>query len=127
VKRLGQAALAVLGLIVGAVAVLALREATLSTHEKVTDADRTRVVLDARIRNEEHNQTLAETVQAVLLACRLEVSSDLEADPEPLGGGRFVATLTPPLDETNRRQFRGCLEDWTLDSLLVDVVVLESI
>jgi hypothetical protein len=31
------------------------------------------------------------------------------------------------MDQTNRRQFRGCLEDWTLDQLLVDVVAFEDI
>ena len=39
-KRVGQVALAVVGLIVGAIGVLALREATLSTHRKVTEAAR---------------------------------------------------------------------------------------
>ena len=124
--RAGQAALAVVGLIVGAIGVLALREATLSTHRKVTDAARTTIVIEAEVKGTEHNQTLDETVEAILLACRLEVSSDLEADPRPLGDGIYEASLVPALDESNRRQFRGCLEDWTLDHLLVDVLSVES-
>ncbi|HEY8058449.1 MAG TPA: hypothetical protein VID94_06845, partial [Acidimicrobiales bacterium] len=34
----------------------------------------------------------------------------------------YRAVLQPAMDQTNRRQFRGCLEDWTLDQLLVDEV-----
>jgi hypothetical protein len=33
--------------------------------------------------------------------------------------------LQPALDETNRKQLRGCLEDWTIDSVRADVVSLE--
>ena len=126
-KRLGQVVLAVVGLVVGGIGVLALREATLSTHRKVTGAARTTIVLEAEVKDTEHNQTLDETVEAILVACRLEVSSDLEADPRPLGDGILRgAASCRPLDESNRRQFRGCLEDWTLDHLLIDVLSLES-
>ncbi len=125
-KRAGQVALAVVGLVVGMIGVLALREATLSTHRKVTDAARTTIVIEAETKGTEFNQTLDETVEAILQACRLEVSSDLESDPRPLGDGVYEATLVRPVDESNRRQFRGCLEDWTLDHLLVDVLRLES-
>jgi hypothetical protein len=126
-KRAAQLALAAVGLVVGVIAVLSLKEATLSTHRKVTEADRTVIVLHASVHGEEHRQTLNETVEAVLVACRLEVSSDLEADPRPLGDGRFEASLVPALDETNQRQLRGCLEDWTLDHLKVDVLSVESL
>ena len=125
-KRGGQVALAVVGLIVGAIGVLALREATLSTHRKVTEAARTTIVIEAEIKGTEHNQTLDEIVEAIVVACRLEVSSDLEGDPRPLGDGIYEASLVPALDESNRRQFRGCLEDWTLDHVLVDVLSFES-
>ena len=119
--------LSVVGLAVGGVAVLALKEATLSTHRKVTEASHTVIVLEAKVHGEEHRLTLDETVEAVLVACRLEVSSDLERDePKPLGGGRFEASMVPALDETNQRQLRGCLEDWTLDHLKVDVLSVRS-
>jgi hypothetical protein len=29
------------------------------------------------------------------------------------------------MDETNRRQFRGCLQDWTVDHLRIHVLSLE--
>jgi hypothetical protein len=31
------------------------------------------------------------------------------------------------MDETNRRQFRGCLEDWLIDHVRLDVVTLHDL
>jgi hypothetical protein len=118
--------LAALGLLLGVAPVLALREATLSTHEPVSPDSRTEVVLRARTHAAEHGQTVAEAVEAVLLLCRLEVASDLDGPIEQLGDAQFRAVLAPALDQTNRRQFRGCVEDWSVDSALLDVVSLES-
>ena len=69
---------------------------------------------------------LPEMVEALLLTCRLEVTSDLAGPIRDDGDGRFRVTLAPALDQTDRRQFRGCLEDWTIDHLLVDVVSLRG-
>jgi hypothetical protein len=119
--------LGVVGLGIGVVLVLALREATLSTHEPVEDARETELVMSAQTKGGEENQTLAEMVEAQLLSCRLEVESDVAGPIERLGGGRFRAVLVPALDDTNRRQFRGCLEDWIIDHLKVDVLELNQI
>jgi hypothetical protein len=121
-----RAALGALGLIVGAAAVFALRAATLSTHQPVPPRSRTAVVVQAWTHGGEHNQTLAEMVEAVLLSCRLEVTSDFDGAIRDLGDGRFAGVLVPALSTTNRRQFRGCVEDWTLDQVRVDVIRLES-
>ena len=61
-------------------------------------------------------------VEAQLLTCRLEVTSDLAGPIEDLGDGRFRAVFEPAMDETNRRQFRGCVEDFVIDHLQVNVV-----
>jgi hypothetical protein len=124
--RPGRIALGVVGLGIGVVAVLALREATLSTHDPVTGREM-ELVVSAKTKGGEKSQTLSEMVEAQLLACRLEVNSDLAGPVEPLGSGRFRAVLVPALDETNRRQFRGCLEDWIVDHLQVNVVQLTEI
>jgi hypothetical protein len=123
----GRVLLGAVGLAIGVVAVLALREATLSTHEPVTDASRMELVVHARIRNAEQGQTLPEMVEAQLQTCRLEVTSDLVGPVEPLGDGRFRAVLAPAMDETNRRQFKGCVEDWTIDQVLLGVVSLDAV
>jgi hypothetical protein len=124
--KLGKLALGVVGLGIGVVAVLLLREATLSTHEPV-DARQTDLVVSAKTKGGEENQTLSEMVEAQLLACRLEVESDLSGPIERLGDGRYRAVLVPALDESNRKQFRGCLEDWIIDHVQLDVVELEQI
>jgi hypothetical protein len=124
--RPGRVALGLVGLGIGVVAVLALREATLSTHQPVTGRG-TELVVSAKTKGGERSQTLSEMVEAQVLACRLEVTSDLDGPIERLGGGRYRAVLDTALDQTNRRQFRGCLEDWIVDHLQVDVVELNEI
>ncbi len=117
-----QLVVGAVGLSVGVLGVFALREATLSTHGPVDPDSRVEIVIDARTRHREFGQTRPARVEALLLACRLEVSSDLVGPVRSEGDGRFRAVLQPALDETNEKQLRGCLEDWTLDSLRADVV-----
>jgi hypothetical protein len=118
--------LGLVGLAVGVVGVLALREATLSTHKQVA-ARETELVVSARTKGGESGQTLDEMVEAQLLTCRLEVTSDLASSIEPLGDGRFRAVFAPAMDETNRRQFKGCVEDFVIDGLQIDVLELTQI
>jgi hypothetical protein len=120
--RLGLGAV---GLVVGALIVFALREATLSTHdEPIMPGSTSELVFEARSHQTEPGQTLDEMVEAQVLSCRLEVSSDVAGEIVGDGDGRYRATLTPSLDETNRRQMRGGLEDWVIDGVLIDVVTL---
>lgn len=115
-----QLLLGVVGLAIGVVGVLALREATLSTHQAVS-ARRMEILISADTKGGEAGQTLEEMVEAQVLACRLEVNSDLLGRIERLEEGRFRAELTPSLDETNKRQFRGCVEDWMIDHVRLNV------
>jgi hypothetical protein len=119
--------LGAVGLGVGIVGVLAMREATLSTHEPVSTARETELVVSAKTKGGEQHQTLPEMVEAQLRTCRLEVTSDLAGPIESLGDGRFRAVLAPAMDETNRRQFRGCVEDWVIDHVRIDVVELSNL
>ena len=115
--------LGAIGVAIGVVAVLVLREATLSTHEPVA-GEGIELVVFAKTRGGEQNQTLHEMVEAQLQTCRLEVTSDLGGPVESLGDGRFRAVLIPAMDETNRRQFRGCVEDFVIDHVQIDVIQL---
>ena len=124
-RKLGRIGLGVVGLAIGVVLVLALREATLSTHEEVVGAREVELVVSAQSKDAEATQTLPEMVEAQLLTCRLEVNADVDGPIKSLGDGRFRAVLVPAMDETDRRQFRGCLEDWIVDHLQLDVEELE--
>ena len=120
--------LAAVGVAIGVFAVLALArsDAVDARTGRAGLADRGRG--DARVNGGEPGQTLDEMVEAQLVACRLEVSSDLVGEVEPLrDDGRYQAVLTPSMDETNRRQFRGCLEDWMIDQFQLDVIRLAEI
>jgi hypothetical protein len=116
------------GVAIGVFGVVALRSATLSTHEHVSPDSRIEVVVSARVKGGEPGQTLDEMVEAQLVACRLEVSSDIVGDVEALPEhGHYKAILQPSMDETDRRQFRGCLEDWRIDQFRLDVIRLAEV
>jgi hypothetical protein len=117
--------LGAVGVAIGVVGILALREATLSTHESVAAAQ-TELVMSADTKGGERNQTLPEMVEAQLESCRLEVASDVDGPIESLGDGHFRAVLVPALDETNRRQFRGCMEDWVIDHVRINVTEMAN-
>ena len=125
-RKLGRLALGAVGLLVGVVAVLSLREATLSTHQRIDPDSEIELVVSASTKNAERGQTVAEMVEAQILTCRLEVTSDVVGEIEALPRNRFRAVLTPSMDDTNRRQFRGCVEDWFVDQVRLDVVRLEE-
>jgi len=108
-------------------AVLALREATLSTHQPVAQNSQTELIINARVRGAETTQSVDEIVEAQVQACRLEVNSDVVGEITPTGDGHYRAVLRPAMDETNRRQFRGCLEDWLIDHVRLDVVTLQPL
>jgi hypothetical protein len=119
--RPGRVVLGAIGLGVGVVAVMSLREATLSTHEPVT-GKAMELVVSADSKGGERSQHLAEMVEAQLQTCRLEVNSDLAGPIEYLGRRRFRAVLTPAMDETDRRQFRGCVEDFMIDHVQINMI-----
>lgn len=119
--------LGAIGIAVGFGGVLALREATLSTHQPVGADSKAIVEFSAWTRNAEKGQTLEESVEALLLACRLQVGNSDVHRITRLDEHRFEAELRRGLDQTNRRQLRGCLEDWTLDYVRIDVHRLVTI
>lgn len=125
-RSAGRVVAALLGLALGGAAVLLLREATLSTHQPVAPDSRVAVVVDVDTRNRERDQSQDEMVDALFTFCRLEVTSDLEGEVREIAPDRYLGILRPGLDDTNRRQFRGCMEDWTLDGLTAHVRSIED-
>ena len=61
-----------------------------------------------------------------MLTCRLEITSDIIGPIRHDGNGTFRVVLEPALDQTDRRQLRGCIEDWTIDHLLADVITFQT-
>ena len=119
--------LGAVGLTVGVLGVGALREATLSTHHAMPTGSQLAVVVRAVTKGAEPHQTLSEMVEAQISTCRLEVESDLTAPISALDDDTFRAVLSPSMDETNRRQFRGCLEDFRVDHFRMDVLALGDV
>jgi hypothetical protein len=118
---------AVVGLGLLVVGIVVLRDATLSTHQQTAPDSRIELVMHVSIKGGEARQTIDEMADATLLACRLEVSADPVEPLEALDDGRFRSVLSPSMDDTDQRQFRGCLEDWTIDHVRVDVETLEPL
>ncbi len=114
-------------LVVAALLVWFLREATISRRVAVAPDSRIELVVRGRQHLGEPDQDLAERVEAVILTCRIETGSDLVGGISPLEGSMFRAVLAPSMDRTDQRQFRGCLEDWLVDGVLLDVEVLEPL
>jgi hypothetical protein len=103
---------------------LALRwgfEETMSRHHDVVAGSTTEVVLHAELREGAEHE-LDEVVEGLVAACRLEVRSDVDPDAiESLGDGRYRFVLDPALDDSDRVQLRGCLQDMRIDHLRADV------
>jgi len=115
---------ALVAVVAGVAGIIVLRDATLSTHQPVSPDSRTELIIQVDVRDPEGSQTPDEMVEALLLYCRIEVNSDPVGEIVDVGDGAFRAMFQPAMDASNRRQFRGCLEDWTIDQLQVEVVRL---
>ena len=119
--------LGVVGVIGGLIGVRAVRDATLSTHTPIAADSRIELVVEAETHRGEIGQSIEEIVEAQMVTCRLEVHSDIVGEVEALGNNSFRAVLSPSMDHTDQRQFRGCLEDWVIDHIRLDVVHLTTI
>ncbi len=106
-----------------------LREATMSTHYDTSPESRLEVVVRASSNRAEPGVTLIQAAAAQIDSCALEVSARRLGDLRVVDAdaGRLAVTLQPALDSTDRKQYRGCLEDWSVDHLLVRVESMEDV
>lgn len=109
-----------------AVGIGQLRTATLSTHQRQPADSELTVELSSSTHGGEPGQTLAEMTEALLLVCRLEVTTDPIGPLRSIADDHFAMTFRPGLDQTDQRQFRGCIEDWQIDHLQVDVISMTA-
>lgn len=70
--------------------------------------------------------SLLSQTEAIVALCELEVGAEQTGPVSSLGEDRFRFVLQPSLDETDEVQFAGCVEDWKIDSMLVDIVHQET-
>lgn len=120
-----RATLTVVGLaLMVAGGIYLLREATISTHYASGPDTRLEVVVRATSNGAEPGVTLEEFATVQLRSCTLEVAASEEVAIVAVAGteDQFRATLTPALDSTDRKQYRGCVEDWAIDNLRLEVL-----
>lgn len=119
----------VLAVVALGVGIVAMREATQSRHEVMPPGSSVRIVLEPHSKRPEGSQRTSSVVTAHLAFCQLEVGSRMEGDlevvsREPL---RYSVVMAPALDSTDRKQFRGCVEDWIVDNHRIDVIEMEEL
>ncbi len=106
-------------------AIVLLREATMSRHTPVDRDTEMHFVIQATSNVE--GARLDEMVEALFFVCQLEVATDPHGGPTDLGAGRFLLRVRPTLDESNRRQIAGCLEDAKVDRLQAQVLSMRQV
>lgn len=119
--------LAMVGLVVAGLAVVRLAELTMSRNTPVDPDSRMAVV--AKVHTKGHTPySRLQMGRALFLTCRLEVNTNLVADAfEIIGPGTFRFVIRPALNESDRRQLHGCLEDARVDQLQVDVLDIDRL
>ena len=122
-----KAAAAALAVVVLVAVVLVVREQTMSRHDTDPGSGTLEVVFEL-----EENQATATRLQAaeaLVRTCALEVGGSFV--PGSLAavdaGDRLRAQIAPMLDETDRAQLHGCLEDMWIDHVEADVVTLRRV
>jgi hypothetical protein len=108
--------------------VLVVRDLTQSTHHRMPPDSRSRVVVEPVQNRSEPSQTLAAVARAHLAFCDVEVSSTIQGEPTEVARDPLLleVVFAPALDATDRKQFKGCVEDWLVDNHLIHVRSMEE-
>lgn len=109
--------------------VMVVRSLTQSTHPPIPPHSRTRIVLEPVQNRSEPSQTLTAVARAHLAFCDVEVSSAIQGEAEVIDDDPLLLAVVfaPALDDTDRKQFKGCLEDWLVDNHLIHVRSIEEL
>ena len=105
-----------------------LREATMSTNYATGPDSRMIIQVRAASNRAEEGVVLEQLALAQMGVCALDVSRGHGTDVRRVAGtaDRFVITLQPALDSTDRKQYRGCLEDWTVNHVQLHVLSMRE-
>lgn len=113
--------------VVGGLAVVTMAEFTMSRERGIDPESRMAVTVEAQTRGETFFTRL-EMTRALFLSCRLEVNATPVSEAMAvLGPESFRFVVRPALNESDRRQLHGCLEDSRIDQLQLDVRNMERI
>lgn len=113
-------------LVLAGLAVPLLADATMSRETPVDPQSKMEIVLVARASHEPHD-TLTEMARTLFVGCRLQASSRLEEDGfRHLAEDRYRFVIAPSLNESDRRQLHGCLEDARVQHLQADVLSMRE-
>ena len=120
----GQVMALVAVTVVVGIAVYALREEYESRHVPNDPRSRVEVVIDTNQRGGADDQPLELMTESLVTICYLDVDAVLvDGSFGPVGGSEhFRFVLQPSLDDSDREQLDGCLEDWTVENLQAEVV-----
>jgi hypothetical protein len=100
--------------------VLALRESLETRHVVMPPASRLVVHATAHVRGE--SELAPSLARALVSTCLVEAASAAEVHTFAFAANRhFRFSTRPALDEPDRRQLRGCLEDLRIPRLKVTV------
>jgi len=103
-----------------------LMDATMTRHDDVEAGSRLEVELSISMHTGAEASE-AEIAEALVVVCQLEVSGGGSTDDlEPMGDGNYRFVMTPGLDEADRRQLTGCLQDLRIDNVLANVVSMRQ-
>lgn len=98
-----------------------LADAALTTHDYVDPESRMEIVVRGRI-SEQAEYNLLDGLGSLITFCRLEVGrSAVVLPPEQISEDQLRFVFQPALDDADQRQFRGCVNDLTVDHLLASV------
>jgi hypothetical protein len=98
-----------------------LRNETLTRHDKVDPRSTLRVEMTVAARGAEAEE--ASLALSLISLCQVEVAAGLVPGSfSPEGPHRYAFVMTPSLDDADRKQLHGCLQDMRLDHFLAHVV-----
>lgn len=114
-------------LVVSGFAIDALADATMSRETPVDPSSHLEVVIEARVVREP-NMSLHDVLYALVTTCRTQV--DARADDAGLveiDDDRFRIVITPAVNESDRRQLHGCIEDARVQHLQAEVLSMRQL
>ena len=106
------------------VAVMGLADATQDRPDGPNPGTRSEVVLDVETRDGHARDVAA---QGLWATCQQTLENKRVESFEALGDGRFSIIVEPAIGENAKRRLVGCLEDFTIDRVLGNVVEVRGL